>query len=188
MKRLFAVLSVALLAVTLSVLLVSCSECEHESDRDNNGICDECGEILNEVTKDVWDSEFDITNAAVTILETTESSGNTEGVKQELSVVSGKVYPDSGDESSPSWGMDFSALQPYFAFGASFESFVYDEKTAKYTCDEITVNEITYENVSVTFNTSKRLSSIDYSVQSSERINVSIKILNHGGAAVPEKQ
>ena len=188
MKKLIGALSVALLAVTLSASLASCSKCEHKSDRDNNGICDECSEILNEVTKDVWDFEFSVTNAAVTILETTESSGNTEGVKQELSVVSGKVYPASGDESSPGWGMDFSALQPYFAFGASFESFVYDEKTAKYTCDEITVNEITYENVSVTFNTSKRLSSIDYSVQSSERINVSIKISNHGGAAVPEKQ
>ena len=193
-KKLVAILAVTALAAVVAVLLIICLKCEHEWDRDYNGICDECGEILNEVTKDVWDSEFNITNAVITTLETTESSGNEEGVEQEFYVVDGKVYSYSEDESSQSWGMDFSALLSYFAFSSSFDSFAFDENVAKYICESITVDvngiDITYQDISVMFNASKKLASIDYFVQTADkgRINVSIWISNHGGAAVPDKQ
>ena len=189
MKKLIAVFAAAVFVSLLCASLVSCG-CEHAWDRNVDGFCDECDEILNEVTKEEWVAGFNITNAVVETLETTESSGNEEGVENKFNVVDGKVYPDSADGGNSSWGMDFSALKSYFAFGSAYDSFTFDEDIAKYVCESLTVDGITYENISVMFYANKRLALIEYFVESAQngRINVSIGVSAYESAAVPEKK
>ena len=190
MKKLIAIIAACVLVAVAVVLLVVFCGCEHEWDRNYDGKCDDCGKILNEVTKDEWVTGFNITNAVIETLETTESSGNEEGAENKFYVVDGKVYPDSAEGNNASWGMNFSALKSYFAFGLAYDSFSFDEDEATYVCESLTVDGITYENISVTFNASKNLAYAEYSVESGQngRINVSIWVTAHGSATVPEKK
>ena len=86
--------------------------------------------------------------------------------------------------------MNFEALISYLPFADSYSSFTFDKDSASYTCDKLTVNGITYENISIMFNASKNLTSIDYFVQNDTngKINVSIWVSAHGSATVPEKK
>ena len=169
MKKLIAIIAACVLVAVAVVLLVVFCGCDHEWDRNYDGKCDECGKVLNEVTNEEWISECNITNALIYALQTTESSDNTEGVEEEFSVVDGKIYPIYDEETEnpdySAWGAQFSALSSYFAFADSYGSFTFDKESAKYVCDKLTVNGVTYENISIMFNANKKLTSIDYFVQ-----------------------
>jgi len=174
--------AVTLLLVVTALFLCSCGECVHR-DRDYNGICDDCNCILCTVNADEWKNAFGFTNARVKTLELLESTENM-GDENEYFVVYGEVYDDEGKKL-----YSLSALGAYFAFANFYESFVFDESTAKYDCEQITVGDITYKNVFVSFNASKNLNTIEFKVESdtSTAISCTVTVTAHGTTAVPTK-
>ena len=176
--------AIFLIVLAMGFSLVSCG-CEHK-DRDYNGFCDDCGEVLTEVGADEWKSAFAFTNAKVSTLEVMNISDGM-GSESEYFVVNGVVYDENGEML-----YSIEALSPYLAFSDLYDSFGFgfDGQTGKYGCSEITVGEITYLNVYVAFNAGKKLSTIEFEVESEEngRVSCAVTVSGHGATSVPNKE
>lgn len=174
---------VTFLLLISALLLCSCGECKHR-DRDYNGICDDCAAVLCKVSAEEWKSAFGFTNATIKTLELVDSAENM-GDVNEYFIVDGDAYDETGKNL-----YSVSALASYFAFADSYESFVFDESAAKYVCEQITVENVTYKNVFVSFNASKNLNTIEFSVDidASTAISCTVTVSAHGTTEIPGKQ
>ena len=148
---------------------------------------EEGGEVIEpetSVTEDEWAAAFPFVDFTAEVKISTPNGDNTfEVVTVTYYFFNGEVYERIHCVLPSTATVDY--IKSLFDFSANFASFTFAD--GEYTCEELTVDDVTYKNVVITLNAGKLVASVSYAVADDNGdVTVEAEFYDYNETALPE--